>query len=132
MIEYYDNYSDTSGSLWHFKRDKNPANNADLSIVSSKSFKYKVAFVWKTVDVVHNTNSSVKNTKIAVPLKYLELKWIESFILSSAGDSSKFEIMDAKLHVPAVTLSTKLMMDLKDLLIGTAIRLFCKSIKSRN
>ena len=38
---------------------------------------------------------------------YLGLNWIEDCILSSAGASAKFEIMDAKLHVPIVTLSTK-------------------------
>ena len=38
---------------------------------------------------------------------YLELNWIEDCILSSAGDSAKFEIADAKLRVPIVTLSTK-------------------------
>ena len=38
---------------------------------------------------------------------YLELNWIEDCILSSAADSTKFEITDAKLHVPIVTLSTK-------------------------
>ena len=38
---------------------------------------------------------------------HLELNWIEDSILSSAGDSAKFEIIDAKLHVPMVTLSTK-------------------------
>ena len=38
---------------------------------------------------------------------YLGLNWIEDCILSSAGVSAKFEIMDAKLHVPIVTLSTK-------------------------
>ena len=38
---------------------------------------------------------------------YLELHWIEDCILSSAGNSAKFEITDAKLHVPIVTLSTK-------------------------
>ena len=38
---------------------------------------------------------------------HLELNWIEDCILSSAGDSAKFEITDAKLHVPIVTLSTK-------------------------
>ena len=37
----------------------------------------------------------------------LELNWIENYILSSAGDSEKFEITDAKLHVPIVILSTK-------------------------
>ena len=38
---------------------------------------------------------------------HLELTWIEDWILSSAGNSPKFEITDAKLHVPIVTLSTK-------------------------
>ena len=38
---------------------------------------------------------------------HLELNWIEDCILSSAGDSAKFKITDAKLHVPIVTLSTK-------------------------
>ena len=38
---------------------------------------------------------------------HLELEWIEDCILSSAGDSAKFKITDAKLHVPIVTLSTK-------------------------
>ena len=125
LIEYSDNYSDTSGSLWQFKRDEVPANNADLTINNSQSFKYKAALLGKTADAVNNTNSSVKDAKIVVPLKYLsnfwrslemplinckvhlELNWIEDCILSSAGDSAKFEITDAKLHVPIVTLSTK-------------------------
>ena len=34
-----DNYSDTSGSLWQFRRDEVPVNNADLIIDNSKSFK---------------------------------------------------------------------------------------------
>ena len=38
---------------------------------------------------------------------YLELNWIEVCILSSAGNTAKFAITDAKLHVPIVTLSTK-------------------------
>ena len=38
---------------------------------------------------------------------YLELNWIEDCILSSVGNSAKFEMTDAKLHVPIVTLSTK-------------------------
>ena len=45
LIEYSNNYSDTSGSLWHFKRDKVPVNNADMSIDNSESFKYKAALV---------------------------------------------------------------------------------------
>ena len=38
---------------------------------------------------------------------YLELNWIENCVLSSIGDTAKFAIADAKLHVPIVTLSTK-------------------------
>ena len=38
---------------------------------------------------------------------YFQLNWTEDCILSSNGTSGKFEIIDAKLHVPIVTLSTK-------------------------
>ena len=38
---------------------------------------------------------------------YLKLNWMEDCIFSSAGDSAKFAIPDAKLHVPIITLSTK-------------------------
>ena len=38
---------------------------------------------------------------------HFELKWIEDCILSTAEDSAKFKITDAKLHVPMVTVSTK-------------------------
>ena len=40
LIEYNDNSSDILGSLWQFKRDVVPANNADLSIYNSQSFKF--------------------------------------------------------------------------------------------
>ena len=33
----------------------------------------------------------------------LELNWIENSILSSGGDSAKFKMVDAKLHVPIAT-----------------------------
>ena len=45
LIEYSDNYSDTSGSLRQFKRDESPVTDAenpgDLTTYSSSSFKYK-------------------------------------------------------------------------------------------
>ena len=125
LIAYSDDYSDTSGSLWQFKRDEVPAGNVDLTINNSQSFKYKAALLGKTADAVNNTNSSVKEAKIVVPLKYLsnfwrslelliinsrvylELNWIEDCILSSAGNTAKFAITDTKLHVPILTLSTK-------------------------
>ena len=126
MIEFSDNYSDTSESLWQFKRDVVPANSADLTIDNSDSFKYKAAFVEKTAN--HSDGKgSVKNSKIVVSLKYLsnffrslemplinckvylEVNWIENCILSSAGDSIDAidTLTDAKLNVPIVTLSTK-------------------------
>ena len=40
LIEYSDNYSDTSGSLWQFKRDEIEGNN-NLTVHNSSSFKYK-------------------------------------------------------------------------------------------
>ena len=106
LIEYSDNYSDTSGSLWQFKRDEAPANNADLTIDNSKSFKYKAALTGKTGSH-NNGNNFVKDTKIVLLLRYLsnfwrsleiplingkihlELNWIEDCTLSSAGDSAK-------------------------------------------
>ena len=51
LTEYSDNYSDTSGSLWQFKRDEVPANNADFTI-NSQSFKYKAALVKKKAQII--------------------------------------------------------------------------------
>ena len=45
LIEYSLNYSDTSGSLWQFKRGEVPANNSDLTVDNSQSFKYKAALL---------------------------------------------------------------------------------------
>ena len=118
MIEYSNNYSDTSGSLWQFKRDEVTDKNADLTINNSQSFKYKAALLGKTADAVNN-NSFVKDAKIVVrknrsleiPLTnskvYLELNSIENCIFSNDEDTAKFAITDAQLHVPIVTLSTK-------------------------
>ena len=105
LMEYSDNYSDRSGSLWQFKRDEVPTNNVDLTIDNSQSFKYKIALVGKTANQ-NNRNSFAKETKIVLPLKYLynfcrllemllinykvhlELNWIEDCILYSAGNST--------------------------------------------
>ena len=74
LIEYSDNYSDISGSLWQFKRDEVPDNNADLTVDNCHSFKYKTALVRKTANSAGG-NSFVKNTKIVVSLKYLSNFW---------------------------------------------------------
>ena len=50
------------------KRDA--ANNADLAIDNSESFKYKATLVGKITNY-KNGNSFVKEAKIVVPSKYL-------------------------------------------------------------
>ena len=70
LIEYSDNYSDTSGSLWNFKRDE-IINNADVTNDNNApSFKYKANLIGNT-----ETNGTKKGVKIAVPLKYLSNFW---------------------------------------------------------
>ena len=41
LIEYSDNYSETPGSLWQFKRDDVPIDNADLTIDNSNHLNTK-------------------------------------------------------------------------------------------
>ena len=124
FIEYSDNYSDTSGSLWQFKRDEQPKqNHGDISDVStdySSCFKYKSNFIGTM------PNGGRKNgVKIAVPLKCLSNFWRslemplinckvelplsqnKNCILSSVANDSTFEITDTKLYVPVVTLKTE-------------------------
>ena len=119
LIEYSDNYSDTSGSLWNFKRDE-IEEDADLTINNASSFKYKANLIGNTV--ADGANRKNENVKIAVPLKYLSnfwrslemplanrkiefsLKWYEECILSNNGNAATFTITDAKLYVPIVNL----------------------------
>ena len=46
-LNEYSNYWDTSGSVWQFKRDEVPADNADSTIDSSQLFNYKAYLVVK-------------------------------------------------------------------------------------
>ena len=73
LIEYSDNYPDTSRSVWQFKRNEVTVNNADLSI-NSQSFKYKADLVRKAADI-NDGNSFVKSTNTDFPLKYLSNFW---------------------------------------------------------
>ena len=118
LIEYSDNYSDTSGSLWQFRRDEiredvNLAIDVQHIPNNSPSFEYKSS-------LIENRNGA----KIAVPLKYLinfwrslemplinckvelSLKWYERCLLTVANTAT-FKITDAKLYVPIVTLSAE-------------------------
>ena len=104
FTEYSDNYSDTSGSVWGFKKDE-IGNNANVTNdVNVPSFKYKA-------NLIANTDTDVK---VSVPQKHLSnfwrpleillinckaellLKWIENFLLITAVNANKatFEITD--------------------------------------
>ena len=117
LIEYSDNYSDTSGSIWQFKRDE-IINNTDVTNdKNAPSFKYRANPSGNT------RNDGTKNgVKITLPLKYvsnfwrplemplsnckveLSLKWYERCLLTAATTAT-FKTTDAKLYVPIVTLS---------------------------
>ena len=71
LIEYSDNYSKASGSLWHYYRYE-PFLNANGAIAdfpadnnNSPSFKFKTKMVGR------KENDGIKNIKIRVSLKYL-------------------------------------------------------------
>ena len=74
LIEYSHNYADSSGSLYRFKRDESPMNNAgnpnNVALDNLTSFKYKTGLLGEAVDADAN-DRSLKNTKRVVPLKYL-------------------------------------------------------------
>ena len=66
LIEYSDNYSKTSGSLWQYYKDDPNDNLTD----SESSFKSKIKIIGKTPD-----DGNTKDVEIIVPLKYLSNFW---------------------------------------------------------
>ena len=76
LIEYSDNYQDSSATLYQHKRDEPPDNiNVNLATDNSSSFKYKVNLLGNPANVIDaanaNNNVSTLNVKVVVPLKYL-------------------------------------------------------------
>ena len=100
LIEYSDNYSKTSGSLWQYYKD-DPNDN----LANSESFKYKVKNTGKTPAEVNK-----KDVEIIVPLKYLsnfwrtlemplfdcevnlELTWSNDCVITNSTGEGKFQI----------------------------------------
>ena len=70
LIEYPDNYRDSSATLYLYKRDEPPEANAvdDLTTNNSSSFKYKVNLLGNP-----DVDGGIAKTsiKVVVPLKYL-------------------------------------------------------------
>ena len=75
LIEYSDNYSKTSGSLWQYCKEI-PAinNNGDIVIFNganaTDSFNFKAKITGKTDD-----DGDRENVEVMVPLKYLSNFW---------------------------------------------------------
>ena len=72
LIEYSDNYQDSSAILYQYKRDEPPEANAvaDLTVDNSSSFKYKVSLLGNPV---LDGNITKRSAKVVVPLKYLSI-----------------------------------------------------------
>ena len=70
LIEYSDNYQDSSSTLYQYKRDEPPEANAvaDLTVNNSSSFKYKVSLL---SNPVLDGNITKRSVKVGVSLKYL-------------------------------------------------------------
>ena len=122
LIEFSDNYSDTSGSLWQFKRDELNDNdiNTVLTYNNAPSFKYKASIIGNI-----GADGRKNGVQKAVPLKHLSnfwrslemplinckvelsLDWYAKCIIIMGGTDATFVIRDAKLYVPNVTLKTE-------------------------
>ena len=122
LIEYSDNYQDSSATLYQYKRDEPPEANAidDLTVNNSNSFKYKVSLLGNPAVA---DNIAKRSVKVVVPLKYLSnffrslemplinckiklnLTWKKECVLSTDAGNTVFIINDTKMYVPVVTSS---------------------------
>ena len=122
LIEYSDNYQDSSATLYQYKRDEPPEGDPipNLTVNSSRSFKYKVKLLGNP-DL--DGGIAKRSVKVVVPLKYLcnffrslemplincksklNLTWKKECVLSTDAGNAVFIINDTKLYVPVVTLS---------------------------
>ena len=115
LIEYSDNYSKTSESLWQYYKDE-----PNDKIANSESFKSKREITGNTPD-----DGNTKDVEIIVPLKYLSnfwrtlemplincevnliLTWSKDCVITSSTDKGTFATTETKFYVPVVTFSTQ-------------------------
>ena len=145
LIEYSENYSDSTASLYQFKRQEqnlDAAGDIDNLSDDSSSFKYKSNLLGDSEPIAANENPNLiaahrlwKNAHIFVPSKYvsnifkslelvlvntklyIELNWTKNSVMYTGDDdSTKFQITKTELHVPVVTLKTADNKKLSDLL----------------
>ena len=116
LIQYSDNYQDSSATLYQYKRDEPPEDGAvaDLTANNSSYFKYKVSLLGNPV---FPNNIARINMKVVVPLKYLSnffkslemslinckiklnLTWKKECVLSTDNGNTVFIINDTKLYI---------------------------------
>ena len=62
LIEYSDNYQDSSATLYQYKQDEPPEDNAiaDLTLDNSSSFKYKISLLGNPVVANNIARTNVK------------------------------------------------------------------------
>ena len=107
LIEYSDNYSKISGSLWQYYKDE-PNDN----LANSESFQCKVKITGRTP-----ADGNTKDVEIIVPLKHLsnfwrtlemplincevnlELTWSRDCVITNSTGAGKFAITETKLYV---------------------------------
>ena len=123
LIEYSDNNSDISVSLWQLKGDEQNMDNGNpenVTTAESTSFEYKSSILGNPA-----AYGVLKNLKIVVPLRYLSsfwrsleiplinckvhlvLNWTKSCVMYNIAGATTFKITSTKLYAPIVTLSTK-------------------------
>ena len=122
LIEYSDNYQDSSATLYQYKRDEPPKGDPipNLAVDNSSSFMYKVNLLGNPV---LDGAIAKRSVKVVVPLKYLSnffrslemplinckiklnLTWKKECVLSTDAGDAVFLINDTKMYVPVVTLS---------------------------
>ena len=121
LIEYSDNYQDSSAILYQYKRDEPPEDDANnLTADNSSSLKYKISLLGNPVV---DDNIARRSVKVAVPLKHLSnffrslemplinckiklnLTWKKECVLSTDDGNEVFIINDTKMYVPVVSLS---------------------------
>ena len=125
LIEYSDKYQDSPATLYQYKRDEPPEDNAvaDLTADNSDSFKYKIKLLGNINLAADAARVGRLNVKVVVPLKYLSnffrslemplincrvklnLTWKKDCVLSTDAGNAVFIINDTKMYVPVVTLS---------------------------
>ena len=99
LIEYSDNYQDSSAILYQYKRDEPPGNPVFANNIARINVKVVVPLKY-----LSNFFKSLEMSLINCKIK-LNLTWKKECVLSTDNGNTVFIINDTKLYVPVVTLS---------------------------